>query len=56
MKKCVSYFIMEDISKNMFNCLFFDVPDTLLIRTEPQMNTGPLCTCPHLALESTEWD
>ena len=56
MKKFISYFILEDISKNVFNCLFFDMPETVLIRTEPQMNsTDPVCTSPRFALESIEW-
>lgn len=48
-----SYFIIEDNSKNIFNSLFFDVPDTLLSRTEAQMNNTDLAsTGPHIPLES----
>lgn len=46
MKKFVSYFTMEDIFKDMF----FHMPDTVISRTEPQVNsTHPVCRCTHLA-------
>lgn len=47
---------MEDICKNTFNTLFFDVPDTVLSRTEPQIkNTNLIPTGLHFALESITW-
>lgn len=55
MKKSVSFFITEDNSKNIFNSLFFDVPDAVLSRTEPQMNNKDLVsTGRHIPLESIE--
>ena len=36
--KFILYFILEGISKKMFNCLFFDMADTAPIKTDSQMN------------------
>ena len=36
--KFILYFILEGISKKMFNCLIFDMADTAPIKTEPQVN------------------
>lgn len=36
--KFILYFILEGISKKVFNCLFFDMADTAPIKTEPQVN------------------
>lgn len=36
--KFILYFILEGISKKVFNCLFFDMADTAPIKTEPPVN------------------
>lgn len=36
--KFILYFILEDISKKVFNCLFFVMADTAPIKTESQGN------------------
>lgn len=51
--KFILYFILEGISKEVFNCLFFDMADTAPIKTE---TTGEQhrasWTSPYFALES----